>query len=146
MSEGTTMSEPAVWTPTVDDDSRFYWEGTKEGILLLQKCGHCGLLRHPPSPICHACHSAHWTAVRAAGQGTVYSVVRMVHPPTPPHGTDYLVAVVELAEGPRVVTNLVDCSLAEARIGMAVQLFFEPVGGGYQLPQSRPAVYLKSAE
>lgn len=129
----TTMFEP-----TFDPDTRFYWEGTQAGQLLIQRCTPCGTLRHPPSPACPACRSLDWTAEPAPTTGTLHSVAKVHHPPSPFQESPYLICLVDLAPGVRIATNLRDCDLEEAAIGMPVELFFEPAGE-YQLPQFRPA-------
>lgn len=125
--------------PIVTDETAFYWEGAARGELLLQRCTACGTLRHPPGPCCPQCRSLSWVPVAAAGCGVVYSFVRL-HPPTVPGiepGT--VVAVVELDEGVRVVTNIVDTAADAVRVGMPVELCFEALDATIALPQFRAA-------
>jgi hypothetical protein len=126
------------YRPTITDENGFYWEGTKNGELLLQRCQSCTALRHPPSPACPHCLSLDWTPEPAPTRGTLYSVASPQHPPAPMHGSGFLTCLVELEGGIRVMTNLLDCSLGDAKITMPVELFFEPLADGYQLPQFRP--------
>ena len=93
--------------PSMTPDTQFFWDGAKEHRLLIQRCAGCGTLRHPPRPMCPSCHSLEWDAVEASGRGTVFSFVMPRHPPLPWFDDGYIVALVELEEGTRLVTNLV---------------------------------------
>lgn len=125
--------------PAIGLDSEFFWDGVKEGELRIQKCGECGELRHPPGPMCPKCHATKRDYVVASGQGTVYSYVVHHHPPVPGRTTPFAVALIELAEGLRIMGNVLDCSPADVHIGMAVELTFQEVEEGFFLPQWRPA-------
>jgi len=124
--------------PAINRDTEFYWAGVHEGELRIQKCADCGTLRHPPGPMCQACHSVDRTYVAAAGRGEVYSYVVHHHPPVPGRTPPFVVAVVELPEGVRVVGNVIDCDPAEVRIGMPVELTFQKMDDEVTLPQWRP--------
>ena len=125
--------------PAVTEDTAFYWEGAARGELLLQRCSACGTLRHPPTPGCPSCRGLTWDPTAAVGRGVVYSFV-VLHPPLVPGvDTGTVVAVVELDEGPRVVTNVVETTPDDVRVGLPVELCFESLGDGAVLPQFRPA-------
>jgi uncharacterized OB-fold protein len=92
-------------------------------------------------PICPDCHSADLDWQPAAGGGHVYTYT-VVHHPTHPSFEDevpYVVAVVELDEGPRMVTNIKGCNVGEVRCGMRVRIVFEQVSDTVTLPQATPA-------
>ena len=92
-------------------------------------------------PICPQCHSAEIDWRAATGGGTVYTYTIVYHP-THPAFTDkvpYVVAVVELDEGPRIVVNIKNCDVTEVRGGMRVGIFFEDASEGFRLPQAQPA-------
>jgi uncharacterized OB-fold protein/acyl dehydratase len=125
--------------PAVSDDTRFFWEGVARGELLIQRCAACGELRHPPRPMCPRCRSLDWDTVRASGRGTVYSYVVPHHPRMPAFPERYVVALVELEEGTRLVTNLVGVAREDVRIGMAVELECTKVDDELVLPLFRPA-------
>ena len=72
-----------VLRPQVNRDTAFFWEGTRAGELRVQRCGACGELRHPPGPVCPACHAMQPTYDVVSGRGTVYSYVVHRHPPVP---------------------------------------------------------------
>ncbi|MEG1082744.1 MAG: zinc ribbon domain-containing protein, partial [Pseudomonas sp.] len=60
-------------TPGISDDTRFFWDGCKEGKLLIQRCTQCSTLRHPPAPVCSTCHCFDWDTLQARGKGQLYS-------------------------------------------------------------------------
>ncbi len=117
-----------------DDD--FFWEGVKEGKLLFQKCSDCGALRHPPGPMCPNCQSLKWAPHAASGKATVYCWVISKHP-TQPDANPRIVALLELEEGIRFVSNLQGLEGADVHVDMPVELFFQDVNG-IVLPQFRP--------
>ena len=94
--------------PTITPDTQFFWDGLKAGKLLIQRCDGCGVLRHPPRPMCPHCRSLAWTAVESSGRGVVVSAVQPRPPQFPWFEDGYVVVLVELDEGVRLVTNLVD--------------------------------------
>jgi uncharacterized OB-fold protein len=120
--------------PSMTADTQFFWDGAKEHRLLIQRCGGCGTLRHPPRPMCPSCHSLEWDILEATGCGTVYSFVVPRHPPLPCFDDGYIVALVELEEGTRLVTNLVNVAPEAVSIGMPVAACFEEFDGGLVLP------------
>lgn len=126
--------------PTVTPDTRFFWDGLRDDRLLVQRCEECGRLRHPPRPMCPHCTSLAWTAVPASGRGTVVSFVLPRHPQWPWFDDDYVVALVELAEGVRIVSNLVDVAPDAVRIGLPVVVRFERFDDDLVLPLFAPAV------
>lgn len=136
-SEPSTQRElrPA---PYVDGDNEFFWDGARQGRLLLQQCSSCRSLRHPPGPLCRNCRSADWTTVEAGGQGTIYSFVVPRHPAFPPFGSGYVIALIELEEGVRFLSNVTGCPPEDVHIGMPVELYFSDDGNGFSLPLFRP--------
>lgn len=126
--------------PQPDRDAQFFWEGCREGKLLIQTCVPCRRLRHPPSPSCPWCHSFEWTTTESCGRGAVYSVTIHHHPPLsgvrPPH----LVVLIELEEGTRLVSNIPDAAPESVRIGDPVEVYFAPHPADEQvvLPLFRP--------
>ncbi len=116
--------------PRPTRDSAPFWEGLAAGELRLQRCKPCGALQHPPGPVCRECWSdvIEWTT--AGGAGTIYSYT-VVHRTTTPGfaaDTPYIVAIVALAVGPRMTTNIVDCAIDSVRIGMPVRAVFDTSG------------------
>ena len=125
--------------PTTTQDTKFFWDGLKDGKLLIQRCTGCWALRHPPRPMCPRCNSLEWDAIEASGRGTVYSFVMPRHPPWPWfEGQTYIVALIELEEGTRILSNLRDVDPAAVTIGMPVEAFVEHFDSGVALHQFRP--------
>jgi uncharacterized OB-fold protein len=129
-----------IIAPEPDPLTAPYWEGARNGQLLLQHCQACAACWHPPLPRCPSCLSDDVAWRPAAGEGHVYSYT-VIHHATHPAVEDnlpYLVALVELKEGPRVVTNIRGCPAEDVHVGMAVRVVFEPCGPA-TLPQFTPA-------
>lgn len=124
--------------PGISDDTRFFWDGAREGKLLIQRCKSCNTLRHPPGPVCPHCHSFEWDTVQASGLGTVYSFVVMHYPEVPPFDYPNPVGLIELDEGTRLVAQLVGIKSTEVRIGQRVRVEFNTFDGDLVLPQFRP--------
>jgi len=127
--------------PRVDEESRGYWEALARHELYFQRCRDCGTVRLYPRAVCPSCLSSATEWVRASGRGTVYTftVTQQNHTPGFREELPYVLAMVELAEGPRLVTNLVGCTPDDVRIGMAVEVVFEGVTAEITLPKFRPA-------
>ena len=127
--------------PAPDDDARPFWDYAHAGELRIQRCAACGTLRHPPHPMCVHCHSLDVEWAPMSGRGTVYSYV-VTHQPVHPALVDrvpFATVVVELEEGPRLTSNLVDVPPAEIAIGMPVAVAFERVDDALTLPLFRRA-------
>ncbi len=116
-----------------------FWEGCSRGELLLQRCSACGTLRHPPSSICPKCLSAEHAWIAASGRGTVYTfaVVRQALARAWEDKVPYVVAVIELEEGPRFLTELIDVDPDAVSITMPVEVTFVERDGA-ALPLFRP--------
>ena len=125
--------------PSTSPDTQFFWDGLKDHRLLIQRCASCGVLRHPPRPMCPSCNSLDWDTVTASGRGTVHSFVMPQHPPMPFMEYPYIVALVDLEEGTRLLSNLSEVAPDEAAIGMPVEVFYEEFDDGLVLHQFRPA-------
>lgn len=123
--------------PVINRDNAGFWEGVAEHKLLIQRCGGCEALRFPWLPGCNACGSPEWDTVEAGGAGTVYSYVVMHHPPFPAFDPPYAVGLIELAEGVRMVSNVVGVPYDKVRIGMPVRLEFLRVDEELELPVFR---------
>jgi uncharacterized OB-fold protein len=126
--------------PRPTEDSAPFWEAAHEGELRMQKCGDCGHVRFPPSLLCARCLSEKSEWVRLSGRGAVYSWILIHQSQHPAFNADtpYNVAIVELEEGPRLHTNIVDCPNDRIRIGLPVQVVFEKVSDDISLVKFRP--------
>jgi uncharacterized OB-fold protein/acyl dehydratase len=121
----------------VNRDNAGFWEGVAAGELRFQRCDDCRTPRFPWLPGCNACGSAAWTAETASGAGTVYSSVVVHHPLPAGFDGPYAVALVELAEGVRMVSNVIGIPPQQVRIGMPVALSFERCDDELTLPLFR---------
>lgn len=127
---------PVVIPPVPNLDDQFFWDGVAAGRLLVQRCGSCGVLRHPPQPMCAVCGSLERDTQEASGRGTVFAW--LISAPGPSGGDERFVALVELEEGIRLVSNLVGVERQSVTIGMPVRVEFVEVDDGVVLPQFRP--------
>ncbi|OBH28157.1 nucleic acid-binding protein [Mycobacterium sp. E342] len=125
--------------PAITKDTEFFWNGLRDNKLLIQRCGGCGRLRHPPRPMCPHCRSLDWGTVKSSGRGTVYSYVMPHEPKFPFFEYPYVVALVELEEGVRLVSNLTDIDPADVRTGMPVEVYYQGFDNDLVLHQFRPA-------
>jgi uncharacterized OB-fold protein len=130
--------------PSISPDTEFFWSGLKDGELRIQRCKDCSTLRVPPRPMCHVCQSVAWDHVVSTGRGTVYSYVMPQYPPLPFLQYPYVVALIELDEGVRIVSNLCEIEPEAIDVGMPVEVFYEtfealPSGEELVLHQFRPA-------
>ncbi|MCU1463670.1 MAG: hypothetical protein JWO37_3745 [Acidimicrobiales bacterium] len=124
----------------VTDDSAVFWDAAAEHRLVAQRCAGCGVLRHPPRPMCPHCHSLEVEAAELSGRGTLYSYAVLHHPQHPAFDYPVLAALVDLDEGIRLVTNLVDVDPAGIEIGMRVEATFAPTTAEERaVPVFRPA-------
>ena len=123
--------------PAIGPDNEFFWSGLREHKLLIQRCTGCGALRNPPRPMCPKCRSLDWEAVESSGRGTVYSYA-MPHR-FPFFDYPYIVVLVELAEGVRLVSNLCDVGPADVTVGMPVEVCYQTFDNDLVLHQFRPA-------
>jgi len=135
------VSTPARPVPQPDEDSAPFWDAAARHELVIQKCASCGTVRHPPRPMCPACHSTDVTWVQARGRGRVWSWV-VAHPPVLPAFADkvpYNVVVIQLEEGIRMIGNMIDVPLDQITEGLEVTITFEDLEEGVSLPAWRPA-------
>ena len=118
-----------------------YWDAAREGRLIVQECQECHVLRHPPLPRCPGCHASHLGWREVSGEGAVYTYTVVRHPTHFAFAgkVPYVLAIVELAEGPRLVTALVGVEPGEVRVGQPVRVVFREVADGVVLPYFTPA-------
>jgi hypothetical protein len=126
--------------PTPTPITKPFWDAAKEHRLSLQRCAACGKYVFYPRAICPYCGGARleWTDV--SGQGTVYSYTIARRATARPFAPDvpYVIAIVALAEGPHMMTNVVGCDPDSVRIGMAVEAVFDDVTPDVTLVKFRP--------
>lgn len=128
--------------PGMTELTRPYWDAARDGRLVLQECPECHRLRHPPLPACPDCRHGGMPGWReVSGTGTVYTYTVVRHPTHFAFAdkVPYVVALVELTEGPRLVAGITGCQPDEVRAGMPVRVVFREVAGGVTLPYFEPA-------
>jgi hypothetical protein len=124
--------------PRPSDDNAVYWDAVTRHELVAQCCDACGQLRHPPRPMCPSCRILEWHEQQLAGTGSLYSFAVLHHPRSPLFEYPVLVALVDLDEGVRIVSNLVGVESADIRIGMRLRVEFEPTSTEGTVPVFRP--------
>jgi uncharacterized OB-fold protein len=128
------MADRTYPAPAPSPETGEFWKAAGEGRLLIKRCRACSKFHWYPRAICPHCMSGETDWVEAKGEGTIYSFSVMERAEIP-----YAIAYVELAEGVRMMTNIVDCPFADIRIGQAVHVRFAPTEGGGKLPVFAPA-------
>jgi uncharacterized OB-fold protein len=126
--------------PIPTPETKPFWQGTRAGELRLQRCDACAHVYFPPRPFCPKCAGRAVSWFAASGRGILYSYV-IHHRPVPGFTPPYSIAVVQLDEGPRMMTNIVDCpQTPEAlQLDMRVEVTFTSLSDEISLPQFRPA-------
>lgn len=134
------MSSDGRVIPVPTPETQHFWDGAKAGELRLQKCTDCGHIYFPPRPFCPHCGSRAVEVFTASGRGRLFSYV-INHLPSPGFTPPFAIAVVELEEGPRMMSNIVDCpQTPEAlQIDMPLEVTFEALTDEITLPQFKPA-------
>ncbi|CAN5752869.1 hypothetical protein BH09ACT8_BH09ACT8_57130 [soil metagenome] len=122
--------------PSRDDD--YFWQAARESRLVARRCVNCGALQHPPAPMCPHCQSLEFAVEELSGQGTIHSWIVSRHPSTP--DTDArIVALIDLKEGIRMVSNIAAEPGTGVRTGTPVRVTFETFetfgGDSITLPQ-----------
>jgi uncharacterized protein len=125
--------------PEPGPDDSFWWQALREHRLAIQRCADCRQLRHPPGPYCARCGSPSWDTITSSGEGEIYSFVVPHYPPVQGFESPYVVVLVRLKEGVRVVANLAGQAPEDVAIGQRVELQFIDVDGELTLPCFRPA-------
>ena len=132
----TDYSKPL---PEITEDNQPFWDGCKQHKLLLQRCSKCSHKRDA-SPVCPECLSGEHEWVEASGKGSIYSwiVVHQRYNRAFEDDLPYNVAIVELEEGPRLMTNIVGIENDDIRPGLSVEVTWDDVTDEVTLPKFRP--------
>ncbi|MCC5951986.1 MAG: OB-fold domain-containing protein [Acidimicrobiia bacterium] len=133
------MVEQQRFAPTPTPETQHFWDGCRLGELRLQRCEACGHIRFPPQAFCPRCGSEATEVVAASGRGRLASYV-IANRPLPGWHAPYVIALVALDEGPRLLTNLVDCEprAAALPVGMPVEVRFEERSDSVSVPVFAP--------
>ena len=128
--------------PEPDEDTTDFWDGCKRNELILKHCEDCGYYIHPPKQRCPKCLSTNVDNTQVSGRATVYSYT-IVHTETAPGFTPpYNVALVALEEQEdiRLMTNIVDCTQDQLKIGLPVEVLFQDATEDVSIPLFRPRI------
>jgi len=127
--------------PIPDLDSAAYWEAARRHELVLQRCRSCDRFRFYPRSHCPYCFSGSFAWQSASGRGTVYSFTIIHRAPSPGFEAKvpYVLALIDLSEGVRMMSNITECDPNDVEIGMPVEIAFEDLSDTISLPQFRPA-------
>ncbi len=137
--EPRPTAAPDVIRPVISHDTAFFWDGTAAGELRIQHCPVCGTLRHPPGPMCPSCGADKPDYVLAAGRGEVFSYVVHHHPKVPGKTLPFVVALVQLEEGVRMVGELIGVDPATVSVGMPVEIALTKIDDELTMPHWRPS-------
>ncbi|MFG2293941.1 Zn-ribbon domain-containing OB-fold protein [Streptomyces sp. NPDC048603] len=142
MTGAPASGGPRFDLPEVDAFTRPYWTAAAEGRLLLRRCAACGRAHHYPREFCPYCWAGEdrvaWE--QASGRAVLYTWSVIHRNDLPPFGSrvPYVAAVVDLEEGPRMMTEVVDCEEADLRIGMPLEVTFRGETDEISVPVFRP--------
>jgi uncharacterized OB-fold protein len=127
--------------PYLSPDNAEFWAATAEGKLLLRRCDDCGGFIWYPRPFCPVCGSLNTSWHEACGWGTVYTFTVVYRSDESDYrsAVPYVIAYVEIEEGPRIMTNIVGIEPSEVRVGMPVRVVFHDTGKGSALFRFQPA-------
>lgn len=140
-SSDAADDSPAIATripPPRGHDNGWWWDACDQGKVLIQRCKSCQTLRHPPRPMCGECQSIEWDSIESTLDGEVYSFTTLHYPKVPGYDYPCTVGVISLAEGTRLVANIVDIDFGDVVIGMKVKGTVEQVDEKTMLPMFRP--------
>ena len=134
----TTWNKPL---PTVSGETKPFWDACRRGQLLIQKCDRCDEFQFYPRGICANCWSEDIKWITASGKGTVWTYTVTYQNRTPGFAEDvpYVLALVELEEGVRMFTNIIECQPRDVSIGMPVEVTFVQANNQISVPYFKPA-------
>jgi uncharacterized OB-fold protein len=133
------MAETGRIKPPRGHDNSWWWDMAAEGKLGIQRCKGCDTLRHPPRPMCGECRSLEWDTVEASGRGTICSYTVLHYPEFPGYEYPLVIVLVDLEEGTRVTSQLLNVDPSDVDFGMAVEMVIHEDPDGFKLPMFQPA-------
>jgi uncharacterized protein len=137
MNPDSVIKRPA---PVLTEDNRFFWEAARDNHLVVQTCSDCGNHRHPPRPMCPDCKSTGWYQTPLSGAGTLYSFSILHHPRSLQFDYPIIAALIDLSEGVRIVSNVVEIETDRLRIGMPLMVRFVDTLEEMKVPVFAPEV------
>ncbi|MPZ86936.1 MAG: nucleic acid-binding protein [Nitriliruptorales bacterium] len=134
------VARPLRTVPQPTAESQPFWDACARHELVIQRCNSCGRFWFPPSNRCQHCWSENFAWTPASGSGELYTftVFRRAYAPELAEQLPYVVGIVELEEGPRLITNVVDCEPDNVRVGMLIEVVFHDIAEGVSLHAFRP--------
>jgi uncharacterized OB-fold protein len=134
MTDASAYDKPL---PTLDDGNRPFWDGARAGHLVLQHCDGCGKARYPINHVCPHCLSGACTWKAVSGRGTVWSTIvfHQVYNQAYAHDVPYNVALIQLEEGPRMISNVVGVAPSDVKVGDKVRAVFDAVTPDVSIPR-----------
>ncbi len=134
-------TEYAKALPEIDEDNFEFFQSCRDHAMRLQRCDDCGSHRYYPSAVCPVCQSFAFEWMPVSGNATVYTFTVVHRAPNDVWAQDvpYVYALVQLAEGPMMVTNVVECRPDDVRIGMPLRLVYRDVTDQITIPFFAPA-------
>jgi uncharacterized OB-fold protein/acyl dehydratase len=130
---------PARIKPPMGHDNAWWWNEVAAGRIAVQRCTGCQELRHPPRPMCPSCRSMEWDSIEISGRGTLHTFTVIHYPQFPGYDFPICAALVDLEEGVRMVSDVMDCKPEALKIGMKLQAYVHEDDDGFKLPLFRPA-------
>jgi len=141
MADTAAAEKPQKPLPRPSPESVPYWEAAARHRLEIPRCNACGNYWFPPSASCPHCLSTHFAWTQVSGRGKVFSFVvfHRVYHPAWEGDVPYVVALIELEEGPRMLSNVVGIPVDQVTCDMPVKVVFDDVASGVALPKFTPA-------
>jgi uncharacterized OB-fold protein len=135
------VSATRIDSPSADESTQEFWDAARRGVFLIKRCATCGEPHFYPRPFCPFCWSpdVHWEEASGRAVLYTYSIVRRNDLAPFTDRVPYVAGIVELAEGPRAMTDIVDVALDDVHIGMDLQVTFVEIADGVTVPVFRPA-------
>ncbi len=138
--EAAVAQKPSRIKPPMGHDNGWWWERVAEDeVIPIQRCATCQKLRHPPRPMCDGCGSQDFDSIDASGRATVHTFTVIHYPQVPGYEYPIIAIIVDLEEGERMASSLVECKPEDASIGMAVEAVIHEDEDGFKIPFFRPA-------
>ncbi len=127
--------------PSPDLETQPFWDAAKDGRFLVRRCGACGAFHFYPRPFCPKCWSNDVEWVEASGKATLYTYSVIPTNDLPPFNerVPYVAAVVTLEEGPRVMTNIVECAFEDLRVDLPLVVAYQAISDDFTIPVFKPA-------
>ena len=139
---------PVKHFPRPTPETAVYWEGCRKHDLLIQRCTQCHEFQFYPRVVCTACMSEHLEWVKASGRGQVltFTIVRRAVSEAYAADVPYVVALIQLDEGPKMMSNVVQCNPETLDVGSRVEVVFEDWSEEISIPKFRPVTTAEDAE